>query len=73
MWAPSFRSFVSSVTHRVRDVPDERRVSLDIGLSRVRAGLCYACGRLIEPALLELGSPRCLDCGDPHENGMALQ
>jgi hypothetical protein len=72
MWTPSFRLFVASVAHRARNMP-EKRVSLDVGLSRVRAGLCYACGRLIEPALLELGSPRCLDCGDPHENGRALQ
>lgn len=71
MWAPSFRQFVSSVTHRVRDLPADDRVSLDLGLARVRAGLCYACGSLIEPALLELGSPRCLDCGDTQRDGRA--
>jgi hypothetical protein len=73
MWAPSFRLFVSSVAHRARDARADERVSLDPGLSRVRAGLCYACGGLIEPALLELGSPRCLDCGDTQRDGRAMQ
>jgi hypothetical protein len=71
MWAPSFRLRFSSIS-RERE-PRLERVSLDLGLSRVRAGLCYACGGLIEPALLELGSPRCLDCGDTRPDGRAQQ
>jgi hypothetical protein len=71
MWAPSFRLRFGSIS-RARETRMER-VSLDLGLSRVRAGLCYACGGLIEPALLELGSPCCLDCGDTQRDGRALQ
>jgi hypothetical protein len=73
MWAPSLRQFVWSVAHRARDMRADERVTLDLGLSRVRAGLCYACGGLIEPALLELGSPRCLDCGDTQRDARAMQ
>jgi hypothetical protein len=67
MWSPSFRLRGASI-HRSREARLER-VSLDLGLSRVRAGRCYECGSPIEPALHELGSLRCLDCGDPHVNG----
>jgi hypothetical protein len=66
MWAPSFRLRVASF-YRSRE-PRFERVSLALGLSRVRAGRCYECGGVIEPALLELGSPRCLDCGDGRLN-----
>jgi hypothetical protein len=69
MWAPSFRLRVGWAGHRSRDGNTPRRVSLDLGLSRVRAGRCYECGGPIEAALLELGSPRCLDCGDTSGNG----
>jgi hypothetical protein len=73
MWAPSFRLRVGWAANRPRDAHQEQRVSLDVGLSRVRAGRCYECGGAIEPALLELGSPRCLDCGDTNGNGKGLR
>jgi hypothetical protein len=72
MWAPSFRLRVGRASNRARDPREHERVSLDLGLSRVRAGRCYECGESVEPALLELGSPRCLDCGDINGNGKAL-
>jgi hypothetical protein len=70
MWAPSFRLRVASIYRRQTPV---ERVSLALGLSRVRAGCCYECGGGIEPALLELGSPRCLECADTQVNGTPPQ
>jgi hypothetical protein len=70
MWAQTFRFRVGRLPARARDLAEDARVSLDLGLARVRAGLCYQCGDAIEPALLELGSPRCLDCGDTNGKGL---
>ena len=68
MWTPSLRMLVASVANRSDDRDKDERVSLAVGLSRVREGRCYQCGAVVEPALLELGSPRCLDCGGTHGN-----
>ena len=73
MWSQSFRLRVGRLATTARDLSEEARVSLDVGLARVRAGLCYQCGDAIEPALLELGSPRCLNCGDTNGQGKGLR
>jgi hypothetical protein len=74
MWTPVFRFITSSSARRPLAARgnERERVSLAVGLSRVRAGLCYACGSVVEAALLELGSPRCLDCGDATWNRSSL-
>jgi hypothetical protein len=68
-WTPAFRFRTAASAKRSKAARGDERVSLAVGLSRVRAGLCYACGRAVEAALLELGSPRCLDCGEGHVIG----
>jgi hypothetical protein len=69
----AIRTLVSIFALRPQVERVESRVSLAVGLSRVRAGRCYACGAMVEPALLELGSPQCLDCGGTRGNEKGLR
>jgi hypothetical protein len=56
--------FVEVLPGRLDDVNTVLRLT--------RAGLCYSCGRPVERALAEVGSPRCHDCRDAKADSTPL-